>query len=219
MSITQADLFTRCGQSLCGPGPRWKEQFAGLLQIQTNTVDNMSKGTSRIPPGVWMEIGRSLNDRLENSGALIQAISAITGTSIEGHSAYQQAMLRDQAQRAGFQTSVRSAPRPAIDAYTIGPELGGISFSTRTVDALSRGIQQLAVGHEFKRFSLVLGGNGAATLEVPHGTSQQAISRFVQWASSIVAEVGLGFDPFRTTNLSNCDPVDIVVPISPARMR
>lgn len=46
-----AELFTRAGQFLCGPGPKWKEQFANMLRIQTNTVDNMSKGASRPASG------------------------------------------------------------------------------------------------------------------------------------------------------------------------
>ena len=49
-------LFARCGQALCGDGPRWKEQFADLLDIRTDTVDAMAKGKSRIPPGVWKDL-------------------------------------------------------------------------------------------------------------------------------------------------------------------
>ena len=190
-----------------------------MLLIQTNSVDNMSKGTSRIPPGVWMEIGRFLQDRLETSGTLIQTISAITGANFEGHSAYQQAVLRSPPRRDGFQNSVRSAPRPAMDSYTIGPAAIGTAFSTRTVEALSRHIQRLATGHEFKRFTLILGSNGAATLEVPRGTSEEVLAGFVRWASSIIAEVGVSFDHSRTINLSNSDPANIVVPVSLGRMR
>lgn len=95
MSINQAELFTRCGQFLCGSGSKWKEQLAGLLQIQTNTVDNMSKGTSRIPQTMWMEIGRFIQDRANQSGALIQAIFAITDPGMEGQSDFQRAMLRN----------------------------------------------------------------------------------------------------------------------------
>ena len=49
-------LFAQCGQALCGDGPRWKEQFADLLDIRTDTVDAMAKGKSRIPPGVWKDL-------------------------------------------------------------------------------------------------------------------------------------------------------------------
>jgi hypothetical protein len=53
---TPAALFSRCGQALCGDGPRWKEQFADMLGIRTDTVDAMAKGKSRIPPGVWKDL-------------------------------------------------------------------------------------------------------------------------------------------------------------------
>jgi hypothetical protein len=56
-------LFTRCGQFLCGTGPKWKEQFAAMLQIKTNTVDNMVKGDSRVPPARWREIAAFIQDR------------------------------------------------------------------------------------------------------------------------------------------------------------
>jgi hypothetical protein len=53
---TPAALFARCGQALCGDGPRWREQFADMLGIRTDTVDAMAKGKSRIPPGVWKDL-------------------------------------------------------------------------------------------------------------------------------------------------------------------
>ncbi|MBI2736611.1 MAG: hypothetical protein HYX38_08730 [Rhodospirillales bacterium] len=61
--MNDAQLFTRCGHALCGDGPRWKEQFADLLGMKTNSVDNMSKGSSRIPPGVWKDIASKLHER------------------------------------------------------------------------------------------------------------------------------------------------------------
>lgn len=101
MSINQAELFTRCGQFLCGSGSKWKEQLAGLLQIQTNTVDNMSKGTSRIPQTMWMEIGRFVQDRADQSGALIQAIFAVTDPGMEDQADFRRAMLRNNRHDAG----------------------------------------------------------------------------------------------------------------------
>lgn len=53
------DLFMRCGISLCGSGPEWKEQFGRMLRVKTDTIDAWSKGRSRIPPNIWREI--SLN--------------------------------------------------------------------------------------------------------------------------------------------------------------
>jgi hypothetical protein len=61
--MNSAQLFARCGQFLCGTGPKWKEQFAAMLMVKTNTVDNMSKGTSRVPPAIWREIAAFIQDR------------------------------------------------------------------------------------------------------------------------------------------------------------
>jgi hypothetical protein len=61
--MTPADLFTRCGKALCGDGIRWKEQFAAALGIRTDTVDAMSKGDTRIPPGVWKDLRETMRLR------------------------------------------------------------------------------------------------------------------------------------------------------------
>lgn len=59
-----ADLFSRCGQALCGTGPDWKAQFGRLLDgIKADTIDAMTRGKSRIPPQVWGEIAAHLHDR------------------------------------------------------------------------------------------------------------------------------------------------------------
>lgn len=75
--MNPAALFTRCGHALCGDGPRWKEQFAALLGIRTNSVDNMAKGDSRIPPGVWLDIAVRLKDRERELPAVRAAVLAI----------------------------------------------------------------------------------------------------------------------------------------------
>jgi len=58
-----AALFARCGTSLCGDGPRWKEQFAAMLGIRSDSVDAMAKGKSRVPPGVWKDLREILRLR------------------------------------------------------------------------------------------------------------------------------------------------------------
>lgn len=58
------DIFSRCGQALCGTGPDWKAQLGRLLNgIKAETIDAMTKGKSRIPPSVWGEIAVHLHDR------------------------------------------------------------------------------------------------------------------------------------------------------------
>jgi hypothetical protein len=51
--MTAAALFARCGKALYGDGIRWKEQFGTALGIGTDSMDAMSKGDTRISPGVW----------------------------------------------------------------------------------------------------------------------------------------------------------------------
>lgn len=59
-----ADLFSRCGQALCGTGADWKAQFGRLLNgIKPDSIDAMTRGNSRVPPGVWAEIAAHLHDR------------------------------------------------------------------------------------------------------------------------------------------------------------
>jgi hypothetical protein len=91
-------LFTRCGHFLCGGGTRWKEQFAAMLMVQTNTVDNWHKGTSRVPPGVWREIAGFIQDR-ENEAPTLR-LSALLESDPE-----------PDPSRGGFQTQVHSGPR------------------------------------------------------------------------------------------------------------
>lgn len=106
--MTPAQLFSRCGQFLCGPGPKWKEQFAAMLTIQTNTVDNMSKGTSRVPPGIWIEIAGYIQDREQHAGALKVAVLIAAEPAFDGQPDAQRAMMR---QGDDFQRSITSQPR------------------------------------------------------------------------------------------------------------
>jgi hypothetical protein len=75
--MTPTQLFTHCGQFLCGNGPKWKEQFAAMLMVKTNTVDNMSKGTSRVPPAMWREIAAYIQDREREAPTLRGAAIAV----------------------------------------------------------------------------------------------------------------------------------------------
>lgn len=75
---TPAQLFTRCGQALCGDGPKWKEQFGLLLKIKTDSIDGMSKGEKRIPPGAWYEIIRALRQRLVDLPTLEKLALAVS---------------------------------------------------------------------------------------------------------------------------------------------
>ena len=62
--LSSSELFTQCGYALCGHGPDWKSRFGQLLGgIKPDKVDAMTKGQSRIPPGIWSEISVHLHDR------------------------------------------------------------------------------------------------------------------------------------------------------------
>lgn len=77
------ELFQRCGQALCGSGPDWKAQFGRMLDVKPDTVDAMTKGKSRIPPGVWGDVAAFLHDRLQtNLPALTAAALHASGTTL-----------------------------------------------------------------------------------------------------------------------------------------
>lgn len=57
------DVFARAGQALCGTGQDWKAQFGAALMIKPDSIDAMTKGKSRIPPGVWREVADLLQHR------------------------------------------------------------------------------------------------------------------------------------------------------------
>ena len=61
--MTPSQLFTRALQALFGAGSDWKAQSAAQLMIKPDSVDAMTKGTSRIPPGIWKEIADLLEHR------------------------------------------------------------------------------------------------------------------------------------------------------------
>lgn len=57
------DMFTRCVHALVGGGVAHKAQFAEMFDVQTNSVRNMMRGTSRVPPGLAEDIRRELLTR------------------------------------------------------------------------------------------------------------------------------------------------------------
>lgn len=57
------DCFARAGQALFGTGQDWKAQFGAALMIKPDSIDAMTKGKSRIPPGVCKEVADLLKHR------------------------------------------------------------------------------------------------------------------------------------------------------------
>lgn len=57
------DVFARAGQALFGTGQDWKAQFGAALMIKPDSIDAMTKGKSRIPPGVSNEVADLLKYR------------------------------------------------------------------------------------------------------------------------------------------------------------
>lgn len=54
-----------------------------MLGIRTNSVDNMAKGTSRIPPGMWREIATMLQDREEELPILKTTVLLLADLEID----------------------------------------------------------------------------------------------------------------------------------------
>jgi hypothetical protein len=170
--MNPAALFARCGQFLCGNGPRWKEQFAALLLIKTNTVDNMAKGTSRVPPAIWREIAAFIQDR-EHEGPT----------------------LRGAALQAAAPDDM-----PGMSSERIGPAIIGAALSEKTIDEINRRLRTLPKGHDFEEAMLFPAENGGATIRLPHDTPPPVKEGLKMWVAEQVRELGYTIDPFRTTN-------------------
>jgi transcriptional regulator with XRE-family HTH domain len=64
------DIFTRAGQALFGTGQDWKAQFGAALMVKPDSIDAMTKGKSRIPPGIWNEVADLLKYRSQETSNL-----------------------------------------------------------------------------------------------------------------------------------------------------
>jgi hypothetical protein len=174
MTRTSADLFVCAGQALCGPGSKWKEQLAMMLLVQTNTVDNWSKGFSRIPPGVWLEIARYIQDRREMLAPLHAAV---------------------------LQAADPPAPKTEM---RIGPSIIGAEVSPQSIDELNRRLRELPQGHEFEGAILSPAPGGATTAVVPRILSVEAREGLKAWVAGQIRAIGsFTVNPYRTTNTSN----------------
>lgn len=183
--MTPAELFTRCGEFLCGLGPKWKEQFGTMLDVRTNTVDNMSKGTSRIPPGIWNEIERLIDGRISDLPALKTFVH--------------NAALKAEQER-GMQTSVTSGPAPSPARYRVGPGVSGVAFSPDLFTIMNQRISELDAGHEFKAVKIVPVDNGEAIIEAPRKLPEATLHRVLAWLREVESITGYSIDPLRTTN-------------------
>lgn len=65
------DLLEVVGKTLFGEGPMWKAQFAHALGIRADSLDNMTKGKSRIPPNLWNDIARLIDNRMCQASQLL----------------------------------------------------------------------------------------------------------------------------------------------------
>lgn len=74
MACSSPLIFRRCVHALVGNDSAHKMQFALIFGIKTNSVDNMLKGTSRVPPGLWTDILTELEARHTEIADLIQAL-------------------------------------------------------------------------------------------------------------------------------------------------
>jgi hypothetical protein len=174
MNMTSADLFVRSGQALCGSGSKWKEQLAAMLLVQTNTVDNWSKGFSRIPPGVWLELARYIQDRREMLAPLHAAVLLAA-----------------------------DPPAPKTE-MRIGPAIIGAEVSRQSIDELNRRLRALPQGHEFEGAILSPAPVGAMTAVVPRILSIEAKEGLKAWVAGQVRAIGsFTINPYRTTNMSN----------------
>lgn len=77
-------IFARAGQALFGTGQDWKAQFGAALMIKPDSIDAMTKGKSRIPPGVWNEVADLLLYRgQELSNLRAKVLLAVSASSFK----------------------------------------------------------------------------------------------------------------------------------------
>ena len=184
--MTPAELFTRCGEFLCGLGPKWKEQFGTMLNVRTNTIDNMSKGTSRIPPGIWKEIEGLVDGRIDDLPKLKTLVHNAAVTA--------------EQERSSMQTSVTNGPARAQTArYRISPAIVNAAFSPGIIGKMNQRIGELQARHEFKSFVLSPGDNGSARVEVPLGTATEVLEGFGLWIGELEKEFGYIINPYSQT--------------------
>lgn len=134
-------LFTRAGQFLCGDGPKWKEQFAAMLNIRTNSVDNMSKGDSRVPQSMWLEIAGFIQDREQHASSLKAAVLVAAEPAFAGQRDFQRAALnnvRPAEPHSAFAASQMAyRPDPAFDGQ---PDARRALLNNRQGDGFQRAV-------------------------------------------------------------------------------
>jgi hypothetical protein len=62
--LTPPDLLAAIGRALHGEA--YKAPLARDLDMRPDSIDAMSKGTSRVPPGLWRDLWRLLDRRRAN---------------------------------------------------------------------------------------------------------------------------------------------------------
>ncbi len=169
-----AELFTQAGQFLCGLGPKWKEQFGTMLDIRTNTVDNMSKGTSRIPAGIWTEIGRLIQGRIDDLPALHVRIT-------------------DAMRKADNEEFVFSGPASTPFAYGFAPT-DGVAFSPQLFAIMNDRISEMEFHHPFKTLKIVPGESGNAIIEAPRKLPTATLHRLHAWLRHVEGETSYPTD-------------------------
>lgn len=182
-SMSNANLFMRCGQFLCGPDHRWKEQFAALLKVKANTVDNMAKATSRVPPAMWREIAAYIQDREREAPTL-------RGAAL---------LAADQGDQP--------LPRFAMEVPISPPMVGaGVQLTPKAVAEINRRFANLREGHDYKGCIFEAPSMAKMVVRIPRTLSREAVEGLGFWLEDQLRNLSGGafsIDPLRTSNFGS----------------
>lgn len=100
-----------------------------------------------------------------------------------------------------MQSKVKNGPAaPTTHRIRISPALVGVAFNSAIILRMNEEISALPEGHDFKAFTVSLGDNGSALIDLPRRTPREIQEGFVTWFQDLERKLGYTIDPYRTTN-------------------
>jgi hypothetical protein len=157
-------LFARALQALFGTGHDWKAQGGAALMIKPDSVDAMTKGTSRIPPGVWKEIADLLQHRADELPTLRT-----------------QALEQFEASKGKVVFTIGSGPGTINGARSVGPQPGPVRWTEDDVTEFQRSLDNLTRRIELPRGKVTVIDGRLIHMEVPGTPDQGAMEILRQW--------------------------------------
>ena len=163
--MTPEQIFARAGQALFGSGQDWKAQFGAALMIKPDSIDAMTKGKSRIPPGIWNDLAGLLQDRRNELPTLsVKVLEQVTAAS--GKVVF----------TIGSCPATINGSPPTMG----GLRIGVMRWSEDDRDALQRSLDDVTRRANLSRGKVTINGIQVC-IEVPGTLDQGAMDILKQW--------------------------------------